>query len=92
MAFNSENKVSYKELAPSLQELIDSKASTSAFTATQALVSAIYANVSTVRINIGNNPNSVSSPVNDREMYMNSANHGMYGYSNGWYICGGCYS
>lgn len=92
MGFNPENKVTYDELAPTLQELIDSKASNNDYQKTASLVAQIYANLGTIRVSIISNTGAIANPVNDREMLLNTADHVLYGYSGGWYKCCGCYS
>lgn len=92
MAFNSEDKVTYNELATSLQELINSKTSSTDYNATAALVSVMYRNLGKVRVSIVPDDGSVGSPVNDNELLVNKTDHTFEGYSNGWYKCGGVYS
>ena len=71
MAFNPENKLTFEELAPSLQQLINSKAKKSDFDVTAALVTKVYNNLGTVRVTIGSGTGVVSGPQNGKELLLN---------------------
>lgn len=93
MAFNPENKLTFEELAPSLQQLINSKAKKSDFDVTAALVTKVYNNLGTVRVTIGSGTGVVSGPQNGKELLLNTSNHSVQGYNNSaWFTCGGVYS
>ena len=93
MAFNPENKLTFEELAPSLQQIINSKAKKSDFDATAALVTKVYNNLGTVRVTIGSGTGAVSGPQNGKELLLNTADHSVQGYNNSsWFTCGGVYS
>ena len=65
MAFNLENKVTFEELAPSLQKMIGDSVKKSDYDATAALVIKVYNNLGTVRVTIGSGTGAVSSPQNE---------------------------
>ena len=93
MAFNLENKLTFEELAPSLQQMINSKTNRSDYDVTAALVLRIYNNLGTVRVTIGGGTGAVSGPQNGKELLINTADHSIQGYANeGWCTCGGVYS
>lgn len=93
MAFNPENKVTFNELAPSLQALINSKEGSSNFEMTRYLAEKMNNQLNDVRITITSNTANVPNPVVNKEMLMNTTDHVMYGFNgNRWYACGGCYS
>ncbi len=92
MAFQNENKITYNELAPSLQDLINSKTDSTDFSETAALVSLIYRNLGKIRVSINSNPGAIGIPINDNEILLNTSDHTVQGYSSGWYKCGGVYS
>lgn len=92
MAFNLENKLTFEELAPSLQQLIDSKTKRSDYDVTAALVLRVYNNLGTVRVTIGS-AGAISGPQNDKELLLDTSDHSVQGYTNGsWFTCGGVYS
>ena len=68
MTFNKENKVSYEELAPSLQALINSKASKDEFNALKAQFDALEVLSGGVRISITSSLNNITNPVNNKEL------------------------
>ena len=68
MAFNEENKVSFEELAPSLQEMINNKASLDDFNALQNKFNQLYVLSNGVRISIVTALNKITSPTNDKEI------------------------
>lgn len=90
MAFNLEDKVTYKELAPSLQQLIISKADLDDFNATDTKVTKLVAQLGSNRITIA--PSGPNSPKNDKEILLNTTNNLFYSYSGGWNPMGGVYS
>lgn len=93
MAFNPENKLTFEELAPSLQQLINSKAKKADYDVTAALVTKIYNNLGTVRVTIGSGTGVVSGPQNGEELLLNTSDHSVQGYNNdAWFTCGGVYS
>ena len=93
MAFNLENKLTFEELAPSLQQLINSKTKRSDYDVTAALVLNVYNNLGTVRVTIGGGTGAVSGPQNGKELLLNTSDHSVQGYTGGsWFTCGGVYS
>lgn len=92
MAYNSENKVTFQELAPSLQEMINSKTSQTSFDTTAALVSTVYKNLGEVRITIAAATSAAGSPQNDKELLINTSDGTVQYYNNGWKNSGGVYS
>lgn len=90
---NLEDKVSFDELAPSLQNLIKSKAGKMEFDNAAGKVSTVYRNLGTVRVSIVGSENSVPNPQQDKELMINISDHTVQGFSDGkWYKCGGVYS
>ena len=88
-----EDKVSFDELAPSLQNLIKSKAGKTEFDNAAGKVSTVYRNLGTVRVSIVGSENSVPNPQQDKELMINTSDHTVQGFSDGkWYKCGGVYS
>lgn len=93
MAFNLENKLTFEELAPSLQKMIGNSVKKSDYDATAALVIKVYNNLGTVRVTIGSGTGAVSSPKNDKELLLDTSDHSVRGYTNNnWFTCGGVYS
>lgn len=93
MAFNLENKLTFEELAPSLQQIINSKAKRSDYDVTAGLVLKVYNNLGTVRVTIGSGTGAVSGPQNGKELLLNTSDHSVQGYTNdSWFTCGGVYS
>jgi len=90
--FNLENKVTYKELAPSLQQLIDSKATILQYTDCNEIVTRLSAQLGANRISITSSGNNVVTPQNDKEILCLTTNNLFYSYSGGWHPTGGVYS
>ena len=68
MAFNKENKISWEELAPSLQNKINGKASLEEFNNLKNKFDALQLLSGGVRISIVSSLNNISSPVNNKEI------------------------
>lgn len=68
MSFNEENKISWDELAPSLQEIINNKASVDEFNLIKAKFDNIEINSGGIRISIVSSLNVISNPVNNKEL------------------------
>ncbi|MBR2248201.1 MAG: hypothetical protein IJ880_14470 [Bacilli bacterium] len=68
MSFNEENKISWDELAPSLQEIINNKASIDDFNLVKAKFDNIEINSGGIRISIVSSLNDISNPVNNKEL------------------------
>ena len=68
MSFNEENKISWDELAPSLQEIINNKASVDEFNLIKAKFDNIEINSGGIRISIVSSLNDIFNPVNNKEL------------------------
>ena len=91
--FNQENKITYYELAPSLQALIDSKATIVDLNAVTNRVTYLQKLLGDNRISITDNLGSIANPINSKELAINAANHVQYSYQNNrWVPMGGAYS
>lgn len=91
--FNQENKITYYELAPSLQAIIDSKATIVDLNAVTNRVTNLQKLLGDNRISITDNLGSIANPINSKELAINTANHVQYSYqNNGWVPMGGAYS
>lgn len=87
MAFNKENKISWEELAPSLQDKINGKASLEEFNDLKNRFNALQLLSGGVRISIVSSLNNISSPVNNKEIAIVTADSvvTIYTYiSNSW--------
>ena len=87
MAFNLENKVSWEELAPSLQDKINAKASLAEFNALKNKFDALQILSGGVRISIVSSLNNISAPTNNKEIAIVTADSviTIYTYtSNSW--------
>lgn len=94
MAFNSEDRISYDELAPSLQAMINKTVSVDSYNALNdklnsfnAYVNQFVDSLDGVRISIVDNLSKITNPVNNKELaiiYNTSSNYtSMYIYSAG---------
>jgi hypothetical protein len=92
MAFNLENKVTFNELAPSLQQLIRDKATIEQYNTCNAMLTKLTAQLGANRISIANSGANVANPQNDREILVSTANNTVYSYHNAWKPTGGVYS
>lgn len=91
--FNQENKITYYELAPSLQALIDAKATIVDLNAVTNRVTNLEKLIGDNRISITDNLGGIANPINSKELAINTANHVQYSYqNNGWVPMGGAYS
>lgn len=80
MAFNPEDKVSYEELAPSLQAMIDNAVDDSELLAVRNDLDNIINNLHGIRVSIVKDTSEVVSPKNDKELaiVVNSNNNYIY--------------
>ena len=90
--FNPENKITFEELAPSLQKMVKDCVSVSDFQALRNRVIAISNQIGPNRISIKHNLSAVPNPQNSRELALNESTGLMYGYQNAWVPTGGVYS
>lgn len=90
---NLEDKVSFDELAPSLQALINSKAGKTEFDNAAGKVSTVFRNLGTIRVSIVGREDNIPNPQQDKELMINTSDFTVEGYGAGkWYKCGGVYS
>ena len=68
MAFDKENKIGWDELSPSLQEIINNKASLSEYNDIKNQFDEIVSKAGGIRISIVSSLNSISNPVNNKEL------------------------
>lgn len=68
MSFNMENKISWEELAPSLQEIINKKASLDDFNRLKDKFDSIELNSGGIRISIVTALSKINNPVNNKEL------------------------
>jgi hypothetical protein len=68
MAFNKENKISWEELTPSLQDKINAKASLEAFNELKARFDNLELLSGGIRISIVSSLSNITSPVNNKEL------------------------
>lgn len=104
MAFNSEDKISYEELAPSLQAILNNSIDLDTYNVLNDKINNLNAYVNTfiggldgVRISITTSLNNISSPVNNKELAFiyntNGAYVSMYIYAAGsWKIVHAVYA
>ena len=68
MAFNTENKISWEELAPSLQDKINGKASLAQFNALKSKFDALELLYGDIRLSIVTSLTKISAPKNNKEL------------------------
>ena len=91
--FNLEDKITFEELSPSLQKLLNDKASSADYDSLQKLAIKLNNQMNDVRLTITSNQSAISSPVNDKELSSNNKNDLIYTYSsNKWVATGAVYS
>lgn len=80
MAFNLEDKVSYEELAPSLQAMIKNSVSITEINNVINDITNITNNLNGIRVSIVNSTSGVANPKNDKELaiVVNSSNKYIY--------------
>lgn len=88
MSFNKENKITYNELAPSLQAMIDNKADKDEFTLVKNKFDTLVALSGGVRITITTSLTSIKSPTNDKEIAIVTTDSvvTMYTYHNNAWV------
>ena len=93
MAFNKEDKPTYNELAPSLQELLNSKANKSDIADLEAKLSTLYSNVGLIRVTVGN-AWQIPNPIENKEIVFDTSDNMIKGYlkDRGFYHTGAVYS
>ena len=91
--FNLEDKITFEELSPSLQKLLNGMASSADYDSLQKLAIKLNNQMNDVRLTITSNQSAISSPVNDKELSSNTKNDLIYTYSsNKWVATGAVYS
>lgn len=87
-AFNKENKISFEELSPSLQALINNKASLADFNALQDQFQVILDKAGGVRISITSKLSDIKNPTNGKEIAIITSDSvvTMYTYLNGNWV------
>jgi hypothetical protein len=73
--FNPEDKITYNELAPSLQELLNGKASKEDLNVLIKLINGIRLTVGTA---------APTAPINNKEIWINTSTNLIMRYNNGW--------
>ena len=88
MAFNKENKITYNELAPSLQAMIDNKANKDEFNNVKKRFDNLVALSGGVRITISTTLEGILSPTNDKEIAVIASKNvvTMYTYHNNAWV------
>mgnify|MGYP006939722470 FL=1 len=84
--FNKENKISFDELAPSLQAMIKNAITEEEFNSVTNIITNINKNLNGIRISIVADPANISNPQNDKELAVVLGDKYVYvaTYSNGW--------
>ena len=75
MAFNTEDKITLNDLAPSLQDLLTRAVKKSEITALQTRVNSLKSLLKDMRFSIVNSFDEVSNPVNNKEIVIKNENN-----------------
>lgn len=84
--FNKEDKISYDDLAPSLQKMIRDAVTVEELTDIQDSINQTINQLNGIRISIVNDPNTIQSPQNNKEIALVLGSDYTYvcTYNNGW--------
>lgn len=84
--FNKEDKISYDDLAPSLQKMIRDAVTVEELTDIQDSINQTINQLNGIRISITNDPNTIQSPQNNKEIALVLGSDYTYvcTYNNGW--------
>ena len=92
MSFNLEDKITFEELAPSLQAKISDSVDTSTFSTANNTVTKLFSQLGENRVSITDNLGNIANPVNNREIAFNVTNDQLYSYAGGWKPSHGVYA
>jgi hypothetical protein len=92
--FNLEDKITFDELAPSLQKLLNGLAPSTDYASLQKLANKLDGQLNGIRLTITANQSSVSSPLANKEISVNTTNDIIYTFSSSgkWVPTGAVYS
>lgn len=84
--FNKENKISYDELTPSLQALLDNSVTKDEFNEVLNQIKEVVNQLSGIRLSIVKNTNEIPNPQNDKELAIVLGDEYTFccTYNNGW--------
>ena len=92
MSFNLEDKITFEELAPSLQNKIRDSVDISTFTTANNTIIKLVSQLGKNRVSITDNLGNIANPVNNRELAFNVSNDQLYSYAGGWKPSHGVYA
>lgn len=92
MSFNLEDKITFEELAPSLQDKIRDSVDTSTFSTANNTITKLFNQLGENRVSITDNLGNIANPVNNRELAFNVSNDQLYSYAGGWKPSHGVYA
>ena len=92
MSFNLEDKITFEELAPSLQDKIRDSVDTSTFSTANNTIIKLFSQLGENRVSITDNLGNIANPVNNRELAFNVSNDQLYSYAGGWKPSHGVYA
>lgn len=92
MSFNLEDKITFEELAPSLQDKIRDSVDTSTFSTANNTITKLFSQLGENRVSITDNLGNIANPVNNRELAFNVSDDQLYSYAGGWKPSHGVYA
>lgn len=92
MAFHLEDKITFDELAPSLQDRIRDSVDSSTFASANNTITKLFNQLGENRISITNNLGNIQNPVTNRELAINITNDQLYSYAGAWQPSHGVYA
>lgn len=92
--FNPEDKITFDELAPSLQELINAMSPAQSLSAQMQIVDGIVSQIGGNRISITANLGNIANPQQNKEIAINMTDDMIYTYKGaaGWSPTPGVYA
>ena len=89
--FDVSDKITYNELAPTLQDLLDNAITRTEFEQLESEVEQLMVQIGDNRISIVGNVQYIASPKNKKELALETSSTLVYGYDEEWIPGGGVY-
>lgn len=89
--FDTSDKITYNELAPTLQDLLDNAITTTEFQQLEGEVNQLMKQIGDNRISIVGDVQYIDSPRNKKELALETKSTLVYGYDEEWIPGGGVY-
>jgi hypothetical protein len=84
--FNTNDKITFNELAPSLQNKLNNTVTKSDYDTLYSDIQALIAQVGDIRTTITSNPSAISNPKVNKELVINTSNNTVQTYTASGFV------